>query len=239
MDAHPLPRALTATVRAALADTPVVCLLGPRQCGKTTLARMLAPRFGYVSFDDVDALALARSDPNGFLAALPGHVILDEIQRVPELLRAIKLSVDRDRRPGRFLLTGSANLLLLPRLGDSLAGRMAVVELQPLAAAEQVNDNAMEAMDAIIREYELPAHTVGFGVKGAVTWSPTPIRNYRDYKLSTDFEAAELGWLWGINRGVLTPPGMDDQWLVSLAHTDADMAKWVDAFGELAKELRA
>lgn len=137
MDARPLPRALTATVRAALADTPVVCLLGPRQCGKTTLARMLAPRFGYVSFDDADALALARSDPNGFLAALPGHVILDEIQRVPELLRAIKLSVDRDRRPGRFLLTGSANLLLLPRLGDSLAGRMAVVELQPLAAAEQ------------------------------------------------------------------------------------------------------
>lgn len=123
-----------------------------------------------------------------------------------------------------------------------MAAAAAVDEIatpQALAAAEQVNDNAMEAMDAIIREYELPAHTVGFGVKGAVTWSPTPIRNYRDYKLSTDFEAAELGWLWGINRGVLTPPGMDDQWLVSLAHTDSDMAKWVDAFGELAKELRA
>jgi len=72
-----------------------------------------------------------------------------------------------------------------------------------------------------------------------VTWSPTPIRNYRDYKLSTDFEVAELGWLWGINRGILTPPGMDDQWLVSLAHTDSDMGKWVDAFGELAKALRA
>ena len=66
-------------------------------------------------------------------------------------------------------------------------------------------------MDAIIREYELPAHTVGFGVKGAVTWSPTPIRNYRDYKLSTDFEVAELGWLWGINRGILTPPA----WMIS------------------------
>jgi glutamate-1-semialdehyde 2,1-aminomutase len=97
----------------------------------------------------------------------------------------------------------------------------------------------MEAMDTIIGDYELPAHTVGFGVKGAVTWSPTPIRNYRDYKLSTDFHVAELGWLWGINRGILTPPGMDDQWLVSLAHTDADMGKWVDAFGELAKALRA
>lgn len=137
MDAKPLPRALAATVRAALADTPVVCLLGPRQCGKTTLARSLAPRFGYVTFDEADALALARSDPNGFLAALPDPVILDEIQRVPELLRALKLSVDSDRRPGRFLLTGSANLLLLPKLGDSLAGRMAIIELQPLAAAEQ------------------------------------------------------------------------------------------------------
>jgi len=137
MDAKLLPRALAATVRAAPADTPVVCLLGPRQCGKTTLARTLAPYYGYVTFDDAVALALARSDPNGFLAALPDPVILDEIQRTPELLRALKLSVDRDRSPGRFLLTGSANLLLLPRLGDSLAGRMAIIELQPLTAAEQ------------------------------------------------------------------------------------------------------
>lgn len=123
-----------------------------------------------------------------------------------------------------------------------MAAAAAVDEIatpQALAAAEQVNNNALEAMDGIISEYELPAHTVGFGVKGAVTWSPTPIRNYRDYKLSTDFEVAELGWLWGINRGILTPPGMDDQWLVSLAHTDADMSRWVDAFGDLARELRA
>jgi predicted AAA+ superfamily ATPase len=137
MDAKPLPRALEASVRAALTDTPVVCLLGPRQSGKTTLVRALAPRYGYVTFDDADAFELARSDPNGFLAALPDPVILDEIQRVPELLRALKLSVDRDRRPGRFLLTGSANLLLLPRLGDSLAGRMAILELHPLTAAER------------------------------------------------------------------------------------------------------
>lgn len=124
-------------MRGALADTPVVCLLGPRQCGKTTLVRSLVPRYGYVTFDDADALGLARSDPNGFLAALPERAILDEIQRVPELLRAIKLSVDRDRRPGRFLLTGSANLLLLPKLGDSLAGRMSILEMHPLTAAEQ------------------------------------------------------------------------------------------------------
>lgn len=130
-------RPVATSLKAALRDTPVVCLLGPRQSGKSTLARTLGPRYAYVTFDDAATLAFAQADPSGFVAALPARAILDEIQRVPELLRTIKLSVDRDRRPGRFVLTGSANLLLLPRLGDSLAGRMEVVQLQPLTAAEQ------------------------------------------------------------------------------------------------------
>jgi len=137
MTTQALPRPLRTTVVTALADTPVVCVLGPRQVGKTTLVRQFEPEYGYVSLDDPATLAFAGSDPTGFVAALPVPVILDEVQRAPELLRAIKLSVDNDRRPGRFLLTGSANLLLLPRLGDSLAGRMEVVELQPLSVAEQ------------------------------------------------------------------------------------------------------
>jgi predicted AAA+ superfamily ATPase len=126
-------------LRTALADTPVVAILGPRQCGKSTLARLLMPKYGYVSLDDPDALALAHKDPRNFMSALPDPVIIDEIQRAPELMRAIKHSVDRDRRPGRFVLTGSANLLLMPKLGDSLAGRMAVRELQPLSAAERAH----------------------------------------------------------------------------------------------------
>lgn len=130
------PRYLTSSLRTALSDTPVVCILGPRQCGKTTLARTLEPGHGYLSFDDAATLAFAQSDPVGFVAALPERAILDEIQRVPELLRTLKLAVDRDRRPGRFVLTGSANLLLLPKLGDSLAGRMEVLQLHPLTAAE-------------------------------------------------------------------------------------------------------
>ena len=93
-------------------------------------------------------------------------------------------------------------------------------------------------MDAIIDEHALPAHTVGFGVKGAVTWSATPVRNYRDYK-RTDFTAAELSWLWGVNRGILTPPGLDEQWLVSLAHTADDMNLLVEEFRELAEALRS
>jgi glutamate-1-semialdehyde 2,1-aminomutase len=78
---------------------------------------------------------------------------------------------------------------------------------------------------------------VGFGVKGAVIWSPTAVRNYRDFK-ATNFELAELSWLWGINRGIITPPGLDEQWLVSFAHTQRDMNKMVESFRELAKALR-
>ncbi|MEO7129454.1 MAG: AAA family ATPase [Rhodoferax sp.] len=113
-DSEPFDCPLHATVRTALADTPVVCLLGPRQAGKTTLARQFEPEYGYISCDDPATLAFAESDPAGFVAALPDPVILEEVQRVPELLRAIKLAVDQVGRPGRLLLAGSANLLLLP-----------------------------------------------------------------------------------------------------------------------------
>ncbi len=104
--------------------------------------------------------------------------------------------------------------------------------------AEDINNGALDAIETIIDRYELPAHTVGFGVKGAVTWATTPVRNYRDYK-RTDFEAAELSWLWGVNRRILTPPGLDEQWLVSVAHTQQDMGLLVDSFDELAQALRA
>ena len=122
-----------------------------------------------------------------------------------------------------------------------MAAAMAVDEIatpEALAAAEKLNVDAMNAMEKTIATHELPAHTVGFGVKGCVTWSPTPVRNYRDYK-RTDFGAAELSWLWGVNRGVLTPPGLDEQWLVSFAHTSADMNVLVEEFADLAAALRA
>lgn len=119
-----------------MADTPAVCLIGPRQCGKSTLARTFTDR-AYVTLDDDNFLHLAKSDPAGFVASLPPRVILDEVQRAPELLRSLKLAIDRDRSPGRFLLTGSANLLMVPQLSDSLAGRMELVLLHPLTEAEK------------------------------------------------------------------------------------------------------
>jgi predicted AAA+ superfamily ATPase len=142
MDATPagrrwLPRQAEGALRRALLDSPVVCLLGPRQCGKSALAQQYAPRRAYLTFDDGALLAAARADPDGFVAGLPAPVTLDEVQRVPAILRAVKLAVDRDRRPGRFLLTGSADLLLLPAVSESLAGRMEIVRLHPLTEAEK------------------------------------------------------------------------------------------------------
>lgn len=111
---------------------------GPRQCGKTTLARALGDHLGYAytTFDDEVARRAAESDPIGFVASLPARSILDEVQRVPTLFTTLKHAIDRERQPGRFLLTGSANVLLVPHLSDSLAGRMEIVRLHPLSQGE-------------------------------------------------------------------------------------------------------
>lgn len=132
-----VPRYIESVLKTALADTPVVCLLGARQVGKTTLARQLKAIKNYISFDDQSLLVPAKNDPTGFVEGLPIPVILDEVQRVPELMLAIKAAVDKKRTPGRFLLTGSANLLLLPKVQESLAGRMEVVSLNPLSEMEK------------------------------------------------------------------------------------------------------
>ena len=131
------PRSLEPVIREALADTPVVCVLGPRQCGKTTLVQQLAPDRAFVSLDEHNYHQTALADPAGFVASLPDDVTLDEVQRAPALLPAIKRAVDQDRRPGRFVLTGSANLLLVPTVTESLAGRMEMAQLHPLTESEK------------------------------------------------------------------------------------------------------
>lgn len=131
-------RYIQPAVHQALTDTPVVLLNGARQTGKTTLAREIGWDTGaeYVTLDDAATHAAAADDPSGFIRALSGPAVIDEIQRVPELFPAIKLAVDRRRTPGRFLVTGSANVLTLPRLSESLAGRMEIIPLFPLSAGE-------------------------------------------------------------------------------------------------------
>ncbi len=139
MPEHALyPRFAEAGLIEALADSPVVLLHGPRQSGKTTLARLVGERRGYtyLTFDDDVTRQSADADPAGFVYGLPTRVILDEVQRVPALFTALKAAIDRRREPGRFLLTGSANVLLVPTLADSLAGRMEILRLFPLAQTE-------------------------------------------------------------------------------------------------------
>lgn len=133
-----VPRLIQRRLEVALTDTPVVLIHGPRQCGKTTLARRVGADKGYayVSFDDRATVAAAREDPDGYVASLPDKVVIDEVQRAPDLFAAIKLSVDRERTPGRFILTGSSNILTVPRLSDSLAGRVEIIRLHPLSCCE-------------------------------------------------------------------------------------------------------
>lgn len=152
-------REITQRLLTALRDTPVVVLQGARQTGKSTLAQMLGALghpATYLTMDNITTLVAVQQDPVGFLEGLgQQNAILDEIQRVPELFLPLKAAVDRDRRPGRFLLTGSANALLLPRLADALVGRMEVLTLWPLAQSE-IEATHNDWIDRIFSSEPLP-----------------------------------------------------------------------------------
>ena len=144
-------RHITRNLVEALGDTPVVFLRGARQSGKSALVQELARssfNAAYYTLDNAATLSAAGSDPVGFIAGLPKPVIIDEVQRVPGLFLAIKEDVDAHRSPGRYLLTGSANVMVMPRVADSLAGRMAVITLWPLSQGEieGVEENFIDAV---------------------------------------------------------------------------------------------
>ena len=143
-------------IATALQDTRVVLIIGPRQAGKTTLAKLhTSSERPYITLDDPATLAAARSDPAGFVRGLK-RAVIDEVQRVPDLLLAIKESVDKDQAPGRFLLTGSTNLMALPLVADSLAGRLEVITLLPLAQAELAGTPG-DLLDRLFDGIGLPA----------------------------------------------------------------------------------
>lgn len=134
-----IKRNIQKRIITALKDSPVVFLNGARQTGKSTLIREIVETIypaRYVTFDEATVLSGAKSDPDGFLKNITLPIAIDEVQRAPEFFLAIKAEVDKLRKPGRFILTGSANVLLLPRLADSLAGRMEIISLWPFSQGE-------------------------------------------------------------------------------------------------------
>lgn len=146
-----IPRDLEGTLRRRAGMYPVVTLTGPRQSGKTTLVRATFPEHAYRSLEDPDERDYALRDPRGFLRQFPPEVILDEVQRCPDLLSYIQGLVDQDPTPGRFILTGSQNLLLLDRVSQSLAGRTAVLNLLPFSAAELCEPGAPRGQRPLAR----------------------------------------------------------------------------------------
>jgi hypothetical protein len=138
----------------ALSDTPAVLVNGARQTGKTTLVREIArgrPGTRYVTLDDAATLAAAVNDPAALLAGSGDLLVIDEVQKAPGLFPAMKIQIDRDRRPGRFLLTGSANVLMLPQVSESLAGRLEILTLWPFSQGE-IEGRREGLLDALFAE---------------------------------------------------------------------------------------
>lgn len=153
-----IQRHVADSLLTALADTPVVLLHGPRQSGKSTLVRYLCQtrhKAAYYTLDDPAVLTAATRDPDGFLHAINGPVALDDVQLAPDLFRAVKLEVDRRRTPGRFLLTGSADIQFLPNLSESLTGRMDVLTLSPFSVGELI-ESREGLIDALFSRDPLP-----------------------------------------------------------------------------------
>lgn len=144
-----IPRTLRPVLRAAARAYPVVTLTGPRQSGKTSLLRDAFPRHDYVSLEEPDQRSFALEDPRGFLDQFSGPAVLDEAQRAPALFSYIQGLVDRKPTPGRFILSGSQNFLLLGSVSQSLAGRSAILHLLPFSLAE------------LERRRALPIHSLG------------------------------------------------------------------------------
>lgn len=150
-----IPRHLEKRLRAGLRVSPAIPLAGARQVGKTTLIQQIANRenYAYRTLDDLVSLGAASTDPIGFLERSPKPVILDEVQRCPELFLPIKADIDANRTPGRYILTGSANPLLIPKVGEALTGRMLLYSLLPLSQGEILGNNETFLRSIFEREF--------------------------------------------------------------------------------------
>lgn len=189
------PRYAADRARMILTDTPVLGLIGPLQSGKTTLARQIEPTRRYITLDDTNVLASALADPVGMIRSLD-KAIIDEIQRAPALMLAIKQSVDTDRRPGRFLVTGSANIVTVGGIHDSMAGRIENLRLLPLSQDELANRGAAYFLDRLFagRSFS-PTETQGDLVERVLTGGYPEVVACEDSLKRRDWLATYIGVL--------------------------------------------
>ena len=156
-----IQRKIKSKLLKALTDSPVVLIHGARQTGKSTLVKYLAENdypAKYLTFDDTGILSAAQNNPHDFVSGYADNLVIDEVQRVPEIFPAIKSSVDKNRKAGKFILTGSANALMLPKVSESLAGRMEILELLPLAQSE-INNAEYNFIDTLFIDDFKPEHS--------------------------------------------------------------------------------
>ena len=202
-------------VRALCDKYEVVLIFDEVKTGLTAGYQGAAQRLGVKP----DLICLAKSIGGGIpLAAFGGK---------KEVMDAI--TTGKMAHLGTFNghLLGVASVLAMDKIATK----------ETLDEAEAFNRQALARISEIIEEFELPAHSVGFGVKGCTTWSTSPVRNYRDYK-ATDFDLAQLSFLWSVNHKIMSPPGLDEQWLISFAHKQPEIDFMVEDFRAFASYLR-
>jgi predicted AAA+ superfamily ATPase len=190
-----LPRRLAPTLLRLSRSFPIVAITGPRQSGKTTLARSVFTDKPYISLENPDELSFAQEDPKGFLARFPGGAIFDEAQRFPALFSWLQGVVDEDRRPGRFVLTGSQQFGLQAGISQSLAGRVGMTQLLPLsysewAKAAEDRDSAAD-LNAVMLKGGYPA-LLAQGVPGQ-DWFPSYVATYLERDVRQIIKVQDLG----------------------------------------------
>lgn len=233
MDAPKLPRLQADLLLRGVAEMPVVTLMGPRQAGKTTLARTILPDWTYVNLEQLDHRAQATSDPRGFLEYHGNRVIIDEVQHVPDLLSYIQVRVDELGGSGHYVLTGSHNLMLLRQVSQSLAGRTYIQELLPLSAVEldaagMLPDDVDEWIfrGGYPRLYERPRNPAPWLLSYIQTYVERDVRQVIDLRRVDLFgkfiriAAGRIGQLWN-QASVATEVGVDamtiNSWMNVLA----------------------
>ena len=181
-----IPRHLTARVVSALRTTRVINIVGPRQTGKTTLVRDMVEAARFLDLDDESLLGSLALDPYGQLSTLLAEtqksglpIVIDEVQRLPQITLALKRIVDRDRRPGQFVLTGSSDIFTTPKALDTLAGRVSTLTLRPLSAAEIMRSGPCRLLDTIDDDPARPCQPSPFTISLSAFRRDRPDRTWR------------------------------------------------------------